>query len=1042
VSYEIGTAWLQIVPSFAGVAEAINAEATKWGATSGGNFADSFKARVDAALKSLPDAKVGIDATEADAKLAAIRADLESLSGKTVGVDLSDADAIFKIDEIKAKLDDLSRKDPTIKIHVDAAQAELGIAAVGAESRLASSAMSDAGGSAGGLSGFFAGLGGDAAGASGGMSGMMIAAVALAPVLASLGGVAAGAFAALPAMIAGAVTGMGALYLGVAGVFGAIQAYTNIHSSGASSAGQSLSNAQSEKTAINSVITAQEALNNARINGASAVAAAERNLATTQTTAIQNIINAEQQLVNAERAVTTAQYSEVQAQNAVVAARETAQRQLDDYANSVADSAISQRQAALDVQTTKAALDAATASGSTATSFQKQQAQITYDQALQRVKDLQTANQQLTQDASAAQKAGVDGNPQVLAANHQLTQAQQAVNDAINAQTQAQQNLVTVTNNGNQAIILSEQQLQTVKDQTAQRVSDSVRALQLALENEKLAFERASLPIGAAASSLQQYQNALGDLTPEGRKFVEFFTSQVYPVFTDLKNKVQAAFLPLIQGGITNLLPFFRDLTPLLIQAAKGIGGTVSEITKFMGSKAGLADMMQIFKDGNGFMASLGGNFVTMFKAITTIGAQATPIVTAISHGITQMVNSFAKWVAGGGFEKFLVWLEANGPAVVQAVLELVIAAGRLVVVLTPIGDVMVRVIGFLATLVAWVVDGWQRFSSFALVLGGVLLIISNFVDPIQWLIGALIALGYGVFELATHWRQFWADLKKVTSESIDMVVDFFKALPQRALTAIEDFPMMVWGAIVLADTWLHDNIGVPLMNFIAGLPHDALIALKDFIKIVWAAIIFPDLWLIEHIAKPLVDFLTGLPAKALTALGNFGAIVWAGLVMTGDWLLKNIADPILNFFVGLPGKIASAASNMWHGISDAFKEAINTVIGWWDQLHFKIPGFHLGPIHFGGFDLGLPQIPKYHDGGVVQGAPGVEQLAFLMPGEIVTPANKIGAMTASTAIPAMTFNLYGVDFAESAKLKSMMMQTVVDGFTQVLGDPQRTRVA
>jgi hypothetical protein len=1038
VSYEIGTAWLQIVPSFAGVAEAINAEATKWGATSGGNFADSFKARVDAALKSLPDAKVGIDATEADAKLAAIRADLESLSGKTVGVDLSDADAIFKIDEIKVKLDDLSRKDPTIKIHVDAAQAELGIAAVGAESRLASSAMSDAGGSAGGLSGFFAGLSGDAAGASGGMSGMMIAGIALSPVLASLGGVAAGAFAALPAMIAGAVTGMGALYLGVSGVAGAIQAFTNIHTAGASSAGTSLSNAQSEKTAINSVISAQEALNNARINGATAVAAAERNLATAQTTATNNIINAENQLVSAERNVTTAQYGEVQAQNAVIAARETAQRQLDDYTNSVADSALAQRQAAIDVETAKASLDAVNSPGSSATALQKQQAQLTYDQALQRVKDLQTANQQLTQDASAAQAAGVDGNPQVLAANHQLTQAQQAVSDAITAQTNAQQNLVTVTNAGNQAIILSEQQLQTVKDQTAQRVSDSVRALQLALENEKLAFERAALPIGAASSSLQQYQNALANLTPEGRKFVEFFTSQVYPVFTDLKDKVQAAFLPLIQSGITNLLPFFRDLTPLIIQAAKGIGGTVDQIVKFMGSKAGLADMMQIFKDGNGFMASLGGNFVTMFKAITTIGAQATPIVTAISHGITQMVNSFAKWVAGGGFEKFLVWLEANGPAVVQAVLELVIAAAKLIVVLTPVGDVMVRVIGFLATLIAWVVDGWQRFSSFALVLGGVLLIISSFVDPIQWLIGALIALGYGVFELATHWRQFWSDLKKVTGESIDMIVDFFKDLPGRAASALQDWPAKVWGAIMLADTWLHDNIGVPLMNFIAGLPHDALIALKDFIKIVWAGIILPDLWLIEHIAKPLVDFFIGLPAKALTALGNFGAIVWAGLVMTGDWLLKNIADPILNFFVGLPGKIASAASNMWHGISDAFKEAINTVIGWWDQLHFKIPGFHLGPIHFGGFDLGLPQIPRFHDGGVVQGAPGVEQLAFLMPGEIVTPATKIPSINSSSGGNVIHLTLQGVDMSNVTAIR----QVVVDSLTQVLGDPQRTRVA
>jgi hypothetical protein len=128
----------------------------------------------------------------------------------------------------------------------------------------------------------------------------------------------------------------------------------------------------------------------------------------------------------------------------------------------------------------------------------------------------------------------------------------------------------------------------------------------------------------------------------------------------------------------------------------------------------------------------------------------------------------------------------------------------------------------------------------------------------------------------------------------------------------------------------------------------------------------------------------------------------------------------------------------MWHGISDAFKDAINTVIGWWDQLHFQIPGFHLGPIHFGGFDLGMPQIPRFHDGGVVQGASGVEQLAFLMPGEIVTPANKTPYFGVQTLAPIVNLTFNNTDTSNVNAIKTV----VVAALTEVLGDPQRVRVA
>jgi len=75
-----------------------------------------------------------------------------------------------------------------------------------------------------------------------------------------------------------------------------------------------------------------------------------------------------------------------------------------------------------------------------------------------------------------------------------------------------------------------------------------------------------------------------------------------------------------------------------------------------------------------------------------------------------------------------------------------------------------------------------------------------------------------------------------------------------------------------------------------------------------------------------------------------------------------------VHFVTSLPGKIASAAVGMWDGIKDAFRSAIDWIIQGWNSLHFHIPGFSVGPIHFGGFDLGLPQIPLLATGGTFNG--------------------------------------------------------------------------
>jgi hypothetical protein len=91
----------------------------------------------------------------------------------------------------------------------------------------------------------------------------------------------------------------------------------------------------------------------------------------------------------------------------------------------------------------------------------------------------------------------------------------------------------------------------------------------------------------------------------------------------------------------------------------------------------------------------------------------------------------------------------------------------------------------------------------------------------------------------------------------------------------------------------------------------------------------------------------------------------------------------------------------MWDWIAKSFKSAINMIIGWWDDLHFTMPSFdtHIPGIgKVGGFDVGMPHIPKLASGGIGSGLTRVNEMGgelFNLPtGTVVSPhANAQSAM-------------------------------------------------
>lgn len=148
-------------------------------------------------------------------------------------------------------------------------------------------------------------------------------------------------------------------------------------------------------------------------------------------------------------------------------------------------------------------------------------------------------------------------------------------------------------------------------------------------------------------------------------------------------------------------------------------------------------------------------------------------------------------------------------------------------------------------------------------------------------------------------------------------------------------------------------------------------------------------------------DAITGAVMGAVNSVVGFLSGAWETIKAAAggawDWVTERV-NSFIGFFTDLPGRITNLAAGMFDGLKNAFRSAINFIIRGWNSLQFKIPGFSIGPVSFGGFTLGVPDIPFLAHGGrilsagaAIVGEAGPELLS-LPRGATVAPLGGGGA--------------------------------------------------
>lgn len=173
---------------------------------------------------------------------------------------------------------------------------------------------------------------------------------------------------------------------------------------------------------------------------------------------------------------------------------------------------------------------------------------------------------------------------------------------------------------------------------------------------------------------------------------------------------------------------------------------------------------------------------------------------------------------------------------------------------------------------------------------------------------------------------------------------------------------------------------------------------------VIGAVIVAQIAWNLAMMLNPIGLIVIGVAALVagivwLATKTQFFQTIWGA-----SWgFIKKVAGVVFDFVVGgflgwinfitsMPVRIAAAAKDMWGGIKNAFKEAINWIIKKWNALEFRIPELTFLGQTIGGFTLGLPDIPllqrgtPFFGGGPAIVAERGPELLNLPRGTAVTP--------------------------------------------------------
>jgi phage-related protein len=912
-------------------------------------------ARLRAQLTAMKDLRIGIDidAATAQARLAEIQQRLHALAGPRVTVDADTTLARAALTNLSLRIDALRGRNPTIDVRVDAAAASAQLAAVGVmASALDAKRVNINVSAAQALAAVF-----QLSIAIGGL-----AAIPAIPILAAgIGSIAAAGVAA--------AAGVGALGLvaipAFKGIASALQAQkaaqdaaTNATYQGGQSAGQGaakalqLAGAQqslatAHRNAARQISQAEQAVGDAVRSSAEAnrqaaqqVKAARQSLADVVEQAADRQEQAAERVAQAEESLAGAQRTARQAQQDLTQARKDASAELAGLADQLTNARLSERDAVLDVQDAQARLRATQAVGSKATVLEQQRAQLSYDQAVQRLKEQKTETKNLAGEKAAADKAGVEGSDTVKSAQQRLADAEKGVADQQKDLAKARSEASKQQIQNQQDIAAAQQKVAEASRNVSRVQEDGARSVQRAQESLVAAQQSAADSISSAQRQIQsastsaaggvdqaaiaaaKYKAELAKLSPAARDTFDAF-GNLKTAFGDWSKSLQPEVMPIFTRALDGLRNALPGLTPFVEGAVRAITKLQDKISQGFKSPWWKTFKEDLATSVEPAIVGLGTAFGNIFVGMGGVIGAFLPHMDDISGTMQRITKRFADWgknlKGSPEFERFLDYASRQGPIVAEALGDVASAFYQVAKSLSPLTGPALKILGAMARAAAdlardlpWLVQGIYlvviatKLWTLAMFLFG-LVVRTN---PIILIITGIIALVAAVIYAYKNFTWFrnvvqgtWSAIQKGASYAWNVILKPIFDKLSSGLKTVGGWASWLWqekikpgwdamakGARILATIVLTILI-VPLVLAFKGLAWIAGWVWREQLKPAFDALGAGAKWVWETFVKPAFD-------KMVAGFKLLGA--------GARWVWEKVISPVFN-------KIAEKAKWLWN---------------------------------------------------------------------------------------------------------------------------------
>jgi hypothetical protein len=594
-------------------------------------------------------------------------------------------------------------------------------------------------------------------------------------------------------------------------------------------------------------------------------------MAQAQVSAYDQVYNAQIQLTMSEQQLEAAQYGQRASQLSLTEATMQASFQLQNYKSQLAGIAIQVQAAQVNIEAAKLAL-AETLGDPAATQIQRQQAQVSYEQAKQQYSSLLLQQSQLRQEYALASSLGVHGSQQVQAATQGVTSANYQLQDA------------------HKQVATSSMMLDQAQVQSTQNVQMAQLQLTNAMRNQVFTIKQTALMLEMPIGAYGQLQSAMAALGPAGQQFVHWFMSSFYPILKQLEFGAEGALLPGIEKALTTMGPYFVALGKAFDQFDAGFGQFLGRIAAFISSKQGIIEFNAAMHSGLGFMQDMGQAILYVMKGFGQLAVVGAPATQAIGQAIVLLAQIFDQWAHSGAM-KVIVTGFVDLVHVFDTLFKALGGAGGL--------GVLIMVI--------------SKFSGFGLVLGGVIAFLPQLMPLFRELMAIMAqlmtrVLGPMMPSLQQLAQLFAEGLAKALLQVMQIVV---KLAPE-LITLLRAFTSFV--------SWLHPLI--PLLL-------EVMIGFKLFTAAVWLMNIALD-------ANPigLIILAIGALGFAIFELATHWSTVWHAIVSAADWawnwIYGNVLHPLWTFFggplIGGLNTLGSVFGGIWSGIVSVLQRAWSVI--------------------------------------------------------------------------------------------------------------------